>query len=1026
MARGGLLLAAIGIALGSAAPTVRALEPPAWLPRYDLTIRVEPQQRVVKVVERVTWTNRHQRPARELVFNAHARYTIPDDEVGLIAKTVEILRVAPKEALTFDGPPLEIRSARLGHAAPINVAQVKSQAATDGNLAFHYPSDNPTSLAISLPRPVGPGESITVELAFDFKIPAKKGRWSQWNDITALAQWLPVLAVYDESGWQPTPFIPWHQPFHNEAGIYTARITIPSDYQVACSGAFQAVQDAGNGWTQYDVAPTPLRDFALVASTRFQERLGQAGRVQVRCLYLPEHEHYAKELVDTACAALPFYEKWFGPYPYSQFTIAEACFGWNGNECGGLVLIDDRMFNMPHMAKGYPTYLIAHELCHQWWYNVVGTNGYAETWMDEGPATHFSHRFADQMYGRNNQLIEYPKGLGWLPNIRRDDLRNGGLIGARARGEVLPTVQELPKYSHLVNLTAATYDRGSKVIGMIEERLGEAAFLDFTRQIYRKYHFQILRVADYQRELEAYTGRSWDDFFAHWVHGAGMCDWAVERVEINGVARNGPLRKRINEPVRVVVHLKQQGDFNEPAVLGIRLDDGEGYQIRVPVHPDVPEIEMQEPITRVSARVMPAARDGRGQAEVRVELELPREPLQITVDPDRVLLDQNLPNNRWKSESRLRWTPFYTQLDEVEVVNAYDQWNFTVGPWAQFSTFNDPWFARSPIAGLRVGAMRLQEFKGGAFVGYRANDRNMIVGADGLWDHVPFPKTQVGFALEQSLETLGGDETPCSRAVVYGRYVFMYASSLYLQPFEYVELFSSVQNRCLPDPRWATPGANPFDDRAGLGIHYHKNMLTPYWDPEAGVAFDGTYQYGLPVFDDPDFHQIYGQISTVKSFPKWITGLSDGPIMGPFMGWLADTRLAFRLGGAWATPRDGLFFALGGGDQYRGFDLRERQGSATWVGSIEWRVPIVQNVCWDVCDHVAGVRNVYVAPFYDVGNAYVDGHSQGGVAHAFGVGLRIDTVWLGLIERTMLRFDVAKTVNSNTPWQFWFGISHPF
>jgi hypothetical protein len=497
--------------------------------------------------------------------------------------------------------------------------------------------------------------------------------------------------------------------------------------------------------------------------------------------------------------------------------------------------------------------------------------------------------------------------------------------------------------------------------------------------------------------------------------------------------------------VRVVVHLKQQGEFNEPAVLGIRLDEGEGYQIRVPVQPDVPEATLEEPISRVSARLLPAAatphpqplspkgrgenwsaRDGRGQAEVRVELELPREPLQIIVDPDRVLLDQNLPNNRWRAESRLRLTPLYTQLDEVEVVNAYDQWNFTVGPWAQFSTYNDPWFARSPIAGFRVGAMRLQEFKGGAFVGYRANDRNIIAGADGLWDHVPLPQTQVGFALEQSLETLGGDETPCSRAVVYGRYVLMYASSLYLQPFEYVELFSSVQNRCLPDPRWATPGSNPFDERAGIGIHYHKNMLTPYWDPEAGVAFDLTYQYGLPVFNDGDFHQVYGQISTVKSLPKWFTGMADGPILGPIMDWLGETRFAFRAGGAVATPREGLFFALGGGDQYRGFDLRERQGSATWVGSIEWRLPLVQNVCWDVCDHVAGVRNVYVVPFYDIGDAYVDGHTQGQIAHAFGVGLRLDVTWLGLIERTMLRFDVAKTVNANTPWQFWFGISHPF
>src|SRR5262249_48064634 len=126
------------------------------------------------------------------------------------------------------------------------------------------------------------------------------------------------------------------------------------------------------------------------------------------------------------------------------------------------------------------------------------------------------------------------------------------------------------------------------------------------------------------------------------------------------------------------------------------------------------------------------------------------------------------------------------------------------------------------------------------------------------------------------------------------------------------------------------------------------------------------------------------------------------------------------------VPSNGQFFALGGGDNFRGFDLNERQGSALWVGSVEWRVPLATNVYVDCIDHVAGIRNVYLAPFYDVGNSYLMGHQQGPVAHAFGAGLRVDVTWLGLIERTSLRFDVAKTISGNYPLQFWFGIQHPF
>jgi hypothetical protein len=71
-------------------------------------------------------------------------------------------------------------------------------------------------------------------------------------------------------------------------------------------------------------------------------------------------------------------------------------------------------------------------------------------------------------------------------------------------------------------------------------------------------------------------------------------------------------------------------------------------------------------------------------------------------------------------------------------------------------------------------------------------------------------------------------------------------------------------------------------------------------------------------------------------------------------------------------------------------------------------------------------RNIYFAPFYDVGNAYLNGQQLGSIAHAVGAGLRVDVNWLGLIERTTLRFDIAKTVNGSYPVQFWFGIQHPF
>jgi hypothetical protein len=97
-----------------------------------------------------------------------------------------------------------------------------------------------------------------------------------------------------------------------------------------------------------------------------------------------------------------------------------------------------------------------------------------------------------------------------------------------------------------------------------------------------------------------------------------------------------------------------------------------------------------------------------------------------------------------------------------------------------------------------------------------------------------------------------------------------------------------------------------------------------------------------------------------------------------------------------------------------------------WLGSLEWRVPLFRHVEWDCCDHIFGVRNVYAAAFYDVGAAYTRGHVVDDVAHAVGAGVRLDVAWFSFIERTTLRLDAGKTVNDNTPWQFWLGVQHAF
>src|SRR5262249_50859643 len=236
-----------------------AAELPPWLPRYDLDVRLEVQEHRAVVRQRVTWTNRHNRPASGLVFNAHSHFKVPDGEIGFYAKMLEILRIQACEALYCGDSPLQVEKVTLvgGESGGERV-----------ELAFHYREDNQTALVVPLPKAVGKDESVTIEMSYTLQLPPYQGRWGQWEGVTFLSNWLPVLAVYDESGWQPTPFIPWHQPFFNEAGIFSVRITLPADQKLACTASVFAVKDLGNGWRQVDCMPVPARDFAILCSDR--------------------------------------------------------------------------------------------------------------------------------------------------------------------------------------------------------------------------------------------------------------------------------------------------------------------------------------------------------------------------------------------------------------------------------------------------------------------------------------------------------------------------------------------------------------------------------------------------------------------------------------------------------------------------------------------------------------------------------------------------------------------------------------
>jgi len=960
-----MMVVGIAVPASSAEPPAAGLVVPPGLPRYDLDVRLDLVGKSVKAVERVRFTNRSAAVVRELVFHVYPRYRVGEQDRAALSKTLEVLRLSPDEALDPDGRRLSVSAVRVGGAASRHTFD---------------PHDD-TILVVPLATPVAPGGVVEAEIAFTLQLPHYWGRWGHHNGITYLTNWYPVLAHHDDRGWERTPFVPWHQPWHQEAGHYSVRFDLPAGQTVASTGRIVGREPSGPGRQRVTIAAGPSRDFALVCSDRFESLERRVGSTLVRVHTFPENRANARVMLDAACEVIPLYEQWFGPYAGDEFEIAPSFFGWNGNECSGLVLIDDRVMRLPSAGARYLDHLVTHETCHQWFWNVVGTDGYAETFMDEGLVNAFTALRLDAKYGRNAPMIVWPRGLTWLPTIGREDLRLSGYYGWRARGNNGPVIQDLKAMGNLGTLFSLTYDRGGKVVEMIHNRLGPDRFFAFFRKVYHDYAFKTFRFADLKRDLVAFDPEGgWDRFLDGWLLEHGETDWAVEGVRVGTQAEGAPTRQ-------ITVEVRQKGNMAEPTVVLCRCPDGD---LRVPIWPERGSYEVP------GARVAHV----RGSDRWVVTVDAPAAPTQVLVDPDHALLDARPDNNRWKTEVAWRLTPMMSPFDVSSQFQPYDRPSVVAGPFVDQ-------YARG---GVKVGAQRADRWQVTAWAGTEPALREAIFGGQATLLHFPGPNWAAGLFYEEGLYNFYNDKRH-SGGRAFLRYRFLETSSFLVDDHGFAELYFGTGNEF-----WAGDDGRPVNGWLdAVGVRYRLSTLFPYWDPVQGRLIEVTAEYGDKAFGSYlNYARVTGEYGIVRPFPD-------------LFGRPTKSRLAFRAYGGFAYPDTVPLFRLGGGRRLRALDLGQNTGSSLWLTTFEWRYPLWGDIDRDVVDHVVGFRNLIGALFYDVGQSYLLDR-WGPVVHGVGVGLRVDVALFAFLERASLRVDLAQPVGSGPRRGpvLWFGLNQVF
>lgn len=264
-------------------------------------------------------------------------------------------------------------------------------------LTYEIAGEDQNILKVILPELVYPNEFFEFEIGFCVSLANINHRLGYGSSTINLCNYYPIMCVYEDGGFVTDLYNSNGDPFYSKMANYEVKITYPKNLTLASTGSQKNVLDGENKITT--ITAENVRDFAMVLSQKFENLEANHGGVEIDYYYYgdstPEDTlKVIKQVLD--------YNKKYGEYPYKNISVVEANFVHGGMEYPNLVLISDDLID-------YQTYInvVVHELCHQWWYGVVGNNQYKYGFLDEGLTDYNTAKFYDAHpeYGVKSKTI---------------------------------------------------------------------------------------------------------------------------------------------------------------------------------------------------------------------------------------------------------------------------------------------------------------------------------------------------------------------------------------------------------------------------------------------------------------------------------------------------------------------------------------------------------------------------------------------------------------------------------------------
>jgi hypothetical protein len=392
---------------------------------------------------------------------------------------------------------------------------------------------------LTLNEPLKPGQNITINTPFYVFLPKVYSRMGHEKQLYCITQWFPKPAVFDVNGWNPISYLDQGE-FYSEFGSFDVSITIPKNYVVAATGNLQNEEEklflntlATKPSTEYEVAPISsnafktlryiqdsVHDFAWFASKEFNVKKGEIALQNGKTI---ETWLFAKNInafgVDYINEGVKYYSEHIGNYPYNLAQVVITPL-----EAGG--------------GMEYPTITncasidrttIIHEVGHNWFYGILGSNEREHPWMDESLNTYYESRCTQEKI--DDDIAKNGKKKDVLKDVFNLDISGFGqarLLYAISARKNEDQSGNLPATDYTdFNYGAIIYAKNPLSFYMLQNYLGNENFDAMMHAYYEKWKFKHPLPNDFRNHCEDFTGKDLNWFFDDILGSTQKLDYKI-------------------------------------------------------------------------------------------------------------------------------------------------------------------------------------------------------------------------------------------------------------------------------------------------------------------------------------------------------------------------------------------------------------------------------------------------------------------------------------------------------------------